>query len=83
MTPTNFPQSNFTLNPANGQEDLVQPIPACRTTVSGGPFDGQDLTIVAWQPTPEERERIYMGASIFLIFFGQIPPHTITTEFPT
>ncbi len=82
MTPTNFPQSNFTLNPAQEDEGTVFPVPACKVNLQGGIFDGAQAFVIAWKPLPEEIDDIKNGSPVFLCCFGAVPPHSIHTVFP-
>lgn len=83
MIPTTFPEANNIIGPpADMNESHVQPVAAFSGPITGGAFDGATLHVVAWQPSPMERERLIAGASVFISFVGAIPVHTVTTVFP-
>lgn len=82
MTPTTFPEANLIITPPDGiPESLVKPIAAFQGQFNGGGFDGATKTVVAWQPSPEERGRLIAGASVFVTFIGAIPVHHVSTVF--
>lgn len=83
MTPTTFPQANTVIKPPDDiPESQITPIAAFLGIMAGGCFDGAQMVTVAWQPSPEERERINQGASIFITFLGGVLAHSVSTEFP-
>jgi hypothetical protein len=82
MTPIDFNQSNCTFGPPSDMEESqVRTIPAFRGTVERGSCEGAPVVIVAWLPTPAEREAISEGSPVFLTFLGGLPPHVVTTSF--
>jgi hypothetical protein len=83
MIPTNFPQANSKLDaPEDEAENHYPTAPAYVGAVKGGPLDGADLVIVAWQPSDEEREKIASGSPVFYVGIGGSFPHYLATEFP-
>lgn len=83
MTPTSFPQANITYGPPPGvDESQVSSIPAWVGSINGGNNDGEDVSIVAWQPSQSDVERMIAGQPVFLMVFGGLPPHCLLTEFP-
>jgi hypothetical protein len=83
MIPTTFPQANVKfVAPSDLDESQCGTIAGYRGTINDGNMDGQPVMVVAWQPTPEEREQLTQGASVFLMFCGGVPPHFVSTEFP-
>lgn len=82
MTPTTFPQANTVFGPPPGMdESQVKSVHAYLGEVKKGSCDGSRLVVVAWEPTPEEREHIACGGRIYLTVLGQLPPHMLTTRF--
>ena len=84
MTPIHFPEANCKfVAPPDLTESQVMTISAYRGKTFGGSVDGSPIVIVAWQPSPEERELLYEGAPVFLTMMmdGGLPPHFLTTNF--
>lgn len=81
MKPIQFPEANYILHANPENENSVQSLPAFITHVGGGPFDGSLLTVVAWQPSPEDIEALQQGNAVFLSFLGQVPPHSVAVSF--
>ncbi len=83
MTPSDFPQSNFTLKgPPDMDESQCQSIRAFCGCIGGGNLDGATAFIVAWKPNAEDLARLNAGGLIFLQTIEGLPPHTIATQFP-
>src|SRR5207249_180804 len=75
MTPVTFPESNCYFGPPPELTDSqVGVIQAYQGPVTKGSVDGAHMTIVAWQPNPDELEAILRGTPIFLTFMGGLPP---------
>lgn len=82
MTPIDFNQSNKVFGPPSDMtESQVRPIPAYVGTVERGSCEGSPMVVVAWLPTPAERDAIAEGSPVFLTFLGGLPPHVATTNF--
>ncbi len=82
MKPTDFPESNIVFGPPAGMdESQVFSTPAFAGKIHGGNLDGSSVSVVAWQPSPEEIEQIKNGAPIFLTVLGCLPPHFLSLSF--
>lgn len=74
MSPTDFPQANFTFLPPVGREAVVADLRVYRD---------EDHIISRWEPTDEDRARIAAGGPVFLWIMGGVqPPVCLTTEDP-
>lgn len=84
MTPFEFPQANrFYGSPPDLDEQQVRTIKAYAGVVEGGSLDGVPVVITAWNPSPDEIEKLLAGEPIYLSFLGGLPPHMVTMEFET
>lgn len=82
MTPIDFNESNKVFGPPPDMtESQVQRIPAYVGKVPKGSCEGAPMVVVAWIPTPAEREALAEGSPVFLTFLGGLPPHVVTTNF--
>ncbi len=82
MTPTTFPEANSTYGASQGfAETQIASVEAFTGQVQSGSVDGSSVTVVAWQPNPEEVIALVYGAPIFITFMGGLPPHMLTTNF--
>ena len=80
MKPINFPQSNHTLaKPEDMTDEQCGPIDACMAITE----DEMPITIVCWEPTPDEWIRMRQRGHIFLSFIGhQVVPHIVWADSP-
>lgn len=82
MTPYKFQEANQKFGPPDGfTESQVVPVDAFVGEAKQGCLDGSKIVVTAWMPTPEERERLCLGAPIFLTFIGGLPPHAVSVSF--
>lgn len=81
MSPTDFPESNSVFGPPPGMtEDQVQSVPAFNGQVIGGNCDGEQVVVVAWKPDETDLKRLNEGGIVYLMCFGGLPPHMLTTK---
>lgn len=81
MSPVNFPESNCRFGPPPGyDEEQVQTVPAFVGKILMGPVDGAEAIVVAWQPSPEDVQKITDGSPVYLICLGGLPPHSLAVE---
>lgn len=80
MKPINFPQSNATVEkPEDLTDEQCSAIDACFAITS----DEMPITIVCWEPTPDEWIRMRKRGHIFVSFVGhQVIPHVIWADSP-
>jgi len=84
MSPVNFPKSNSTFGPPPDlTEQQVNTVHAFTGVVDGGSLDGMPMVVVAWKPDEQDLEILKRGGAIYLAVMGGLPPHVLTTEFPT
>lgn len=82
MEAFNFPQANATfVAPSELSADQCKSIKAFVGQVQGGSCDGTRICVVAYELTPEERERVAAGAPIFVSMLYGIPPHYLCLSF--
>lgn len=83
MKSVTFPQANTVFGPPPGMdESQCGSVVAFKGAIFGGNNDGTQVTVVAWEPSPEDIQRILLGGPIFMVCLGGLPPHTLATEFP-
>lgn len=81
MIPIDFPQTNTVLKSPPDLEGSCQEIRAYQGEVVGGIWDGSQVVVTAWKPSPEELEELNNGGSVFLHVMGGLPPHYVCTSF--
>lgn len=82
MSPTVFPEANTVFGPPSDlEESQCASIPAYVGEAKGGSVDGSKVVVVAWYPTPNERDLIQHGAPIFITMMGGLAPHFLTVSF--
>lgn len=82
MTPIHFPEANTRFGPPAGyDESQVATIHVHQRIIEGGSCDGWNQVIAAWQPSPEDLERINAGGPIFISMVGGLAPHFLSTDF--
>ena len=69
-------------NPEDMTPEQVQSIDAYSGQIVGGNCDGQRVTVVAWLPDEADIDRMVAGEPIYLMVFGGLPPHHVSTTFP-
>jgi len=84
MSPAEFPEANQVFGPPQGMDvNQVMPIKAFVGQILGGSCDGMQMVVVAWRPEPEDLVALNDGALVYLAVIGGLPPHAVTTTFPT
>jgi hypothetical protein len=82
MKNVEFSEANRTIGaPAGFEETQVQPARVYCGIAEGGSCDGVPISVVAWQPTPEEILNIIGGGPIYVTMMGGVAPHFVTTSF--
>jgi len=81
MIPTDFPESNMTFKSPPDMPGTCEDVRGYMGQVKGGPFDGAQHTVVAWQPTEEEIHRMANGEPIYLSVIGNLPPHYLCMSY--
>lgn len=82
MIPHTFPQANTRFTPPPElDESQCRPILAYGGVIEGGSCDGSTCVVVAYELSPEERERVAAGAPIFLTQLGGLSPHYLSLSF--
>lgn len=82
MQPTKFDEMNIVFGPPDGySEQHVRSVPAFSGQITIGPFEGTQIAITAWKPSPEELAELNRGAPVFISFIGGLPPHYVGTSF--
>lgn len=77
-----FPESNQMFGPPEGMtEDHVRQAWAFVGVVQGGPFDGCQLVVTAWRPTPDDLSRLSKDGLLYFTCLGGLPPHFLSTDF--
>lgn len=82
MNPIEFPEANARHGAPEGMDEShVRVIPSFRAVIQGGAFDGSEMVVVAWKPTPAELAELNAGGAAYLSMIGGLPPHFVTTSF--
>jgi hypothetical protein len=82
MTATTFEQANCKFGPPGDMTDTqCGTVSAFKGQSRGGPLDGVEIVVVAWQPTPEDLQRLNDGHPVFLTSVGGLPAHFLSTSF--
>ena len=62
MNPAIFAEVNTRHCAPKGMDEAhVKTLPSYRATIEGGCWDGTEMAVVAWQPTPAELEELNRG----------------------
>ena len=84
MIPVEFNEANQVFGPPPGMTvEQVVPVHAFVGEVQGGSCDGVPMVVVAWRPDPEDLAALNNGALVYLAVLGGLPPHVVSTSFPT
>lgn len=82
MNPASFPEANTRhCAPKGMDESHVKTIPSFKATINGGCWDGNEVVVVAWQPTTLELAELVNGGRVYLTMMGGLCPHFMTTSF--
>jgi len=84
MIPAEFPEANQVFGPPQGMSvEQVMPVHAFVGEVHGGSCDGVNMIVVAWRPEPEDLVALCEGGLVYFAVLGGLPPHVVSTTFPT
>lgn len=82
MNPILFPECNTKFGPPEGySEDHCKTIPAYVGMINEGCWEGSNLVVVAWKPTPEELADLNQDGVIYVAVIGGLMPHALSTTY--